>query len=386
MLSMLACEPVVRELVAAEVVHQRRINAHEAQRQLMAVEALGEPPLALDSLELLGAAQAVNIFFRLHEVGTEDYLLRYRSISQWCEVVRSALEHGTSGLTFLSGGSTGRPRSRARSWEALQAEVASLASIVEGRRRVVCDAPLQHIYGFTWGAWLAEHLDVPLLYGPLAGDAIHRGLRAGDLVVSVPERWRYLATVLGRLPADVIGVTSTARCPPSVARDLADAGLGGLVEVYGSSETGGVGWRVDPLAPYCLFDHWHRGDGDALIDKQGNSITAPDNLRWHDDRHLEPGPRRDDVVQVGGTNVKLTWVRDALLEHPQIADCAVRPTDTRSGLRLKAFVVEMHVGEPISEQALRDWIRARFATPERPVQLDFGNALPRNEIGKLCDW
>ena len=66
-------------------------------------------------------------------------------------------------------------------------------------------------------------------------------LRAGDLVVGYPDFWRAIARAGRALPGGVIGITSTAPCPADVAGDLQSLGLDTLVELYGSSETAGVG-------------------------------------------------------------------------------------------------------------------------------------------------
>ncbi|MFO7787669.1 MAG: 4-coumarate--CoA ligase, partial [Halospina sp.] len=77
----------------------------------------------------------------------------------------------------------------------------------------------------------------------------------------------------------------------------------------------------------------------------------------------------------------------ALADHPDVAECAIRPFETGSGPRLKAFVVP---GEDACREALdqllREWVNTHLTTPERPVRFDFGTALPRNELGKLSDW
>src|SRR3546814_1938739 len=74
------------------------------------------------------------------------------------------------------------------------------------------------------------------------------------LVVGFPQIWKTLAQSAlqgGRpIPPDVRGITSTAPCPPDTARLVRSAGFARLVELYGSSETMGIGWRDDPAQPY----------------------------------------------------------------------------------------------------------------------------------------
>jgi hypothetical protein len=116
-----------------------------------------------------------------------------------------------------------------------------------------------------------------------APGALSRQLRPGDLVVGFPDFWRGFAEAgVGaqqgsaterderdeRASAlqDVVGVSSTAPCPDAVARGAVDAGLARLVQVYGSSETAGVGWRDGPDADYTLFPYWRRAHRGAHVD------------------------------------------------------------------------------------------------------------------------
>ena len=128
-----------------------------------------------------------------------------------------------------------------------------------------------------------------------------------------------------------------------------------LLQVYGSSETAGVGWRDDPAGPYALLPGWRR-DGDGLL--QGHrAIQPPDLLEWRDDDRFRVLGRRDGAVQVAGFNVVPDQVRAALARHPAVADIAVRPMRPKEGSRLKAFVVPAAVVNP--DELLADWVAGR---------------------------
>ncbi len=138
--------------------------------------------------------------------------------------------------------------------------------------------------------------------------ALRALLRPGDLVVGHPAWWTAVARGLpGGLPGDVAGVTSTAPCPEATARAVTDSGLARLVQVYGSSETAGIGWREAPDAPYELLPGWLRGQ-DALI-RGDEAVAWPDHVEWVDARRFRVLGRRDGAVQVGGVNVHPRRVR-----------------------------------------------------------------------------
>ncbi|MBE0508981.1 MAG: hypothetical protein IBX50_20065, partial [Marinospirillum sp.] len=58
--------------------------------------------LQADSLEKLALATRVTDFFQLRESGLEDYLLRYKTLGQWADLVAEARKRGTQNLTFYT--------------------------------------------------------------------------------------------------------------------------------------------------------------------------------------------------------------------------------------------------------------------------------------------
>jgi len=81
-------------------------------------------------------------------------------------------------------------------------------------------------------------------------------------------------------------------------------------------------------------------------------------------------------------------VREMLLDHPGVVDCAVRLMRPEEGPRLKAFVVLAHGWEPgpRMREMLSTHLTARLTRMEQPATITFGAELPRNEMGKPGDW
>ena len=343
---------------------------------------------ALTSLDLLAVAGALSELLQLHESGIEDYLLTRRAFGDWLQVARAGLARHDRALTFRTSGSTGQPKRFAHQLARLEAEGAFWGSFLAGRRRVLAAVPAHHIYGMIFTVLVpralrgAEVLDVR----GRSPAALRALLRPGDLVVGHPAWWAAVVRGLpGGVPENVVGVTSTAPCPDNTAREVLTGGFARLVQVYGSSETAGVGWRDAPDAPYQLLPGWWRGQ-EALI-RGGEAIAWPDCLQWEDERRFRVLGRLDGAVQVGGVNVHPARVAAVLLEQPEVVEAAVRLMRPEEGSRLKAFVVT-HPG--VDEEALRArlaaQIEARLPPPERPRAFTFGPAIPLTPMGKPADW
>jgi len=386
----------VCDIIASELTHARAGSASlpptpwDAQMHL-------PRDLGLDSAELIGAATALTESIHLHETGIEDRLLLRQTVDEWVATARAGLANFSSSMTFRTSGSQGDPKRCTHELATLWQEVDALAPLFAGRKRVLFAVRSHHIYGFLFTVLLPRALG---LAGASLVDirnrqliSLREQLRDGDLVIGHPEFWRSVAKV-GAIPFGVVGVTSTAHCPGEVARQLSRAGLDSLVQIYGSTETAGVGMRTDPEEPYALLPFWERtaDDDDVLVRRTPAGALVPyplqDTLEWSGARHFRPAGRIGQAIRVAGVDVFPDSVRRTLMEHPAVLDAAVRRMRPDDASRLKAFVVLRggFDGDDALRTELEAWAETHLSAPARPRAYAFGATLPRDAAGKLTDW
>ncbi|MCL4724967.1 MAG: 2-aminobenzoate-CoA ligase, partial [Rhodocyclaceae bacterium] len=96
--------------------------------------------------------------------------------------------------------------------------------------------------------------------------------------------------------------------------------------------------------------------------------------------------RTDDMIISAGYNIAGPEVESALLQHPAVAECGVVgvPDDER-GQIVKAVVVlrEGHAPGEAMAKALQDFVKQAIAPYKYPRAVEFADALPRTETGKL---
>lgn len=350
--------------------------------------------MGADSLDRLKLATALGEAIHLHRSGIDDDLLARFTLGDWIDICAASLARFDDEVTFATSGSTGQPKWFVHTLADLEAEIDVFAARFAGCRRVISAVPSHHIYGFLFGVLLPSRLGAPVVDVRTGSPARLAGLlAAGDLVVAHPAFWAAFARAVPVVPAGVRAVCSTAPLVPDVARAVLASGLESLVDVYGSSETAGIGRRTDPLAPYALFPYWRRGADDGELvrgraDGSQRAVRVPDLLEWVDAEHIRPIGRREGAVQVGGTNVFPEHIRNVIRAHPAVADAAVRLMRADEGDRLKAFIVPSDPETDPAElgRTLRRWIESRLAVPERPRSITFGSVLPRGPLGKSTDW
>ncbi len=105
-----------------------------------------------------------------------------------------------------------------------------------------------------------------------------------------------------------------------------------------------------------------------------------------DDGQFVYQARTDDMIISGGYNIAGPEVEAALLLHPAVAECGVvgAPDEAR-GQVVKAYVVLKpgHAGDDALVKDLQDFCKQAIAPYKYPRAIEFREALPRTETGKL---
>ncbi|RMF71460.1 MAG: hypothetical protein D6740_06745 [Alphaproteobacteria bacterium] len=405
-------EDILRHLVADLFIEHRRWRAlapgtPRLGREIDFTAPLGEEGLGLDSLERLSLAARISEFFHLHETGAQDHLFDCVSLEDVVRVIAFAARQGVDRISVRSSGSTGPAKIISHSLHEIAIEADFWYSLVPGRQRVVTFVPTAHLYGFMFAAMLAGARGWPVLRAEEMGvPQTIRALLPGDLVVASPRLLARMAREELPLPPDVFVLSSGQALPPETASAIRKLGAERLIDSYGASEIGGIGWREDVREPFHLLPflfpvperqadeqpedgRQKRAEGTLLELRKGNrrrSVRLEDHIRWVAERRFVLGGRVQPLVPAKGGALDLERVRAVLCSHPEVADAAV--TLDRLANRLKAFVVPkaaVYDPERLARRLRRD-LKPLLHPFEMPHDVRFGPEIPRDPLGKLMDW
>jgi acyl-CoA synthetase (AMP-forming)/AMP-acid ligase II len=327
-------------------------------------------------------------------------------------------------IVILTSGTTGTPKGAPRSEAGIDAAAALLSRIPLRRgQRTHVAAPLFHTWGLAHlllGMLLETQVVLTRRFDP---ESFLRVLdeKSCDAAVVIPV---FLQRVL-QLPEETtakhdlsklkVVASSGSALPGDLAQEWMDRFGDNLYNTYGSTEVayatiatpadlrqapgtagrpplGAVVRLYDdrdrPARPGesgrifvgngMLFEGYTGGGGKATID---GLMSSGDVGRFDSEGRLFVEGRDDDMIVSGGENVFPQEIEDCLTRHDAVVEAAaIGVDDPEFGKRLRAFVV---TSETVSEDDLKDWVKANLARYKVPREIVFLPELPRNATGKI---
>lgn len=214
---------------------------------------------------------------------------------------------------------------------------------------------------------------------------------------------------------------AAAPCPPEIKRAMIEWWGPVIHEYYGSTEMGNV--------TLCTSQQWLEHPGTVgkvipaaivrIIDADGNEVKAGEtgeiiaripaigDFTYHGDdakrRNAEklglftPGDigyitpegylficdRKSDMVISGGVNVYPAEIEAQLHRLAEVADCAVFGIPNSEFGEVLHAVVQLQPGASLTEAQVKDALRKVCAGYKIPKRIEFSDALPREDSGKI---
>ena len=312
------------------------------------------------------------------------------------------------GLVLFTSGSTGAPQAIPKKLSQMSREVATLETQfgeLLGAVDVITTVSHQHIYGLLFN----------VLWPLTAGRATHARSVSfpPELMAVLAERDGLLVSSpahLKRLPEHTAGAMMSNRLravfssggPLSFDVACNAKRLLGLVpiEVYGSSETGGIAWRQQHTR---MDEAWTPMPGvTCRIDSEEGVLevrsphlpnenwfrTADRALSLADNRFLVKG-RVDRIVKIEEKRISLTAIESELTTSPMVVDARVFVLEGRRP-RIAAFIVPSVIGRSklaeVGKLVFNRMLREALSQSVDPVGIPrvwrYLEALPTNAQGK----
>lgn len=309
-----------------------------------------------------------------------------------------------SQMVIFTSGSSGEPKMIRKTLDQLQKEV----EILELQWGAMIDSAAalstvsqQHFYGLLFRLLWPLAAQRPF-YSPmyLSPEPLLKAASAA------PAYWVASPAQLKRLDElsdwnEIAGLkaifSSGGPLPDDSARRIAMSGARPVVEIYGSSESGGIGWRRPPLEKT-----WQPFTGTRLVEQGGRcrlyspllgneeSCLLDDAVECHDDGRFTLNGRLDRIVKVEGKRLSLNEMEHVLLGLSWIKQCHCL---LLAGAReqIAAIVVPVEGDRRVMEGqsresailGLREHLLLHFESVVVPKKWLFINELPMTAQAKI---
>lgn len=305
-------------------------------------------------------------------------------------------------LTLYTSGSSGQPKAIPKPWSLIEAEVrvqGALWGAALTGARLFASVSHQHIYGLLFRILLPLSLGVPFARRQTDYPEQLPGQCQSWVLISSPAFLSRLGEALNA-PGCRWVASSGGPLAYEDARQCA-ARLGSLpVEIYGSSETGGIGWRQS-RGPDCSWTPFP-GVEVGCDERQALLLSSPfmdEPTPWRGSDRIalcgEPGQfrllgRLDRIIKVEEKRISLDEVEQRLLALDEVSDAAVLPLEQGGRQILGAALVLTPEGRASLARlghgafllALRQRLRPWLEPVALPRSLRLFEALPLTGAGK----
>ena len=311
-------------------------------------------------------------------------------------------------VAFRTSGSTAQPKSIVKTFESLARETAlhreRLADVLFEKPMFLSTVEPDHMYGMLWRVLLPQAagcaVDPDVILAPETLLAKMRSASKVFIVTTPSFLDRFVAYAdQYDVPQNAVAIT-TSGAPLSAATAERAAAVFGCTpfEIFGSTETGGVAWRIQDAGSdglYSLFPPVR-----ASVDAEGRLVVCSPfsfarSFTMGDAVEMAPGARRfrllgrrDRIVKVAEQRVSLPEMEDRIKAMPEVRDAALVALDGRHGQILGAVLVPAGECTPDSDSpaerlAWRRRLAPLFPRGAAPRRFRVVKELPRNPQGKV---
>lgn len=322
-------------------------------------------------------------------------------------------------VELYTSGSSGPGKRVTKALRHLEDEVVELERTLGGDlppdAAVLATVPVHHLYGLLFRVlWpLASGRPFARASVLLPEELLTRvAATSAAILISSPAHLRHLATSarLGEQAGRLRAVFSSGG-PLDTATALSTATQLGHapIEIFGSTETGGVAWRratIDEPSPRWTLlptvEVERRADDGCLVvtspfvTPQGGSDEANGCWAMGDKIELESDGfrllgRSDRIAKIGENSIALPEMESHLAEHIHVEIAAVGTYTGRSGPRIAALVVLSaegrlalaQLGRRALQKVLAEHLQGHWERIALPRRWRFRDVLPMDARGKL---
>ena len=317
-------------------------------------------------------------------------------------VKRQPLLSDEQWLILFTGGSTERPKT----WSKTPLNILAEAIYFTEKYQItsndvfIATVPSYHIYGLLHSIIIPFVSSASLFPGtPVFPNEIMTAIRScsPSILISIPIHYRALIqSYLSPIPLR-LALSSGAMLPVKNAREFFRQTNIAIVEIYGSTETGGIATRCTAkgdisFKPLSVVD-WKivnetlcvRSEfiSDGLEKDEDGFFMLGDRAKHYDSKSFILLGRKDGIVKVGGKRIDIEEIKEVLTGIPLINNAVVICRSVGAGGRDKS--IEAVIESDLDARQIRRILMEKLPAYAIPRKIKTVKHIPITDAGKN-DW
>lgn len=316
--------------------------------------------------------------------------------------------------SLYTSGSTGKPKYIEKTYQNLLTELQFLKNLLEIQEHdvVLSLVPNVHIYGLLFGLLLPTLAGSQAVYTNrlLPREVMKIAVdKKASFLIGTPIHYQVFIETHDpnrKLSSLKLAVSSGGTLAKNVAKEFFRLTGVRILEIYGSTETGGIAYRFwdgsQDSPSFQLFPYIEKKiDSPSEIQELVISSPAisPNALRsekgvWYDTGDFvqfdpEDGNRfkivgrQEQIMKVGGKRISTTQLEEEIKAIRGVKDVAVIRIETSSHRESGVAFVEMEKDSPFTRSEIQKEFQKRSAHYRSVSDLCIIDKIPRNQNGKI---
>jgi 4-coumarate--CoA ligase (photoactive yellow protein activation family) len=321
--------------------------------------------IGLDSIELMQLAAYTNNFFNLFNLKDSPYLLSHTKLSEWVNLIYEARKREDETIKFQSSGTSANSKTIEHSISFIKRELSNLANLLNDTSQIITYIPSYSMYGFLFTIGLPEYLKIPIIY---PSQINWQQVTPGTLIVATPFQWQLLVNSLPDNLCNIQGVTAASPMYQDLYNQISSKNIV-LTEIYGSTETAGVGFRKNCQEPFKLFPYWQIKDINGSIELEDRdthkSYPLMDNIYQFSNQTFSILGRKDQQIKIAGHLVNLDILKKTIQRLSNICECSISAKAESNEIVLYADL-KLNIDNDAERLNIKQEIRNLLPAHEQP--------------------
>ena len=301
-------------------------------------------------------------------------------------------------LILFTGGSTGTPKKWSKNAGNIFGEALFMTDCyqITDTDTITATVSPYHIYGLLFSVVIPLVSSAQVLNETPSFPAEIASLvrqESATILVSVPAHYRVLK---GRSLGTTIkqAFSSAGMLEKEDSLDFTSCNSIGVIEVYGSTETGGIATRnralgqkhFHPLGPV----EWKVRDerlyvrspflSTDLATNEDRFFLSGDRVKSEREESFSLHGRADAICKVGGVRVDLDEVRDVLQQQPNVKECVVLPLPDEGGRGIR--IAALLRGDAVDISTIQRRVSTILEPAALPKRIKVISMIPIKSNGK----